>query len=136
MLHRSDVIQMAMREEDAANGVFLPSKVGDVRHEVVNPEHVLLGELEPEINEVTVGLDLNEQAVPPNLLESPEGDDPELRAALRAPPFRPRSAVNPLMPSPPPSPPTSLHVSMVLPSKRKRKMIFVVELVFWLRENK
>jgi hypothetical protein len=72
MLHCTDVVQVTVCEDHCLDAVFSTTKSGHVRNEVVDTRHILLRELESEIDNIEVAIDIDDEAVATNLFKSAE----------------------------------------------------------------
>jgi hypothetical protein len=85
MLDSPNVIEVSVREEDSPNELLLAFEKRNIGDEVIDPEHILFGELESEIDNEEVGSDLHDHAVSAYFLKPSKRDnahDRRLRAVL------------------------------------------------------
>jgi len=75
MLRRPDVIEVSVRKEHAADKLLLSFEERDIGNEVIDAEHSLFRELEPEVDDEEIFIHLYNHAVSSDFFESPEGDD-------------------------------------------------------------
>jgi hypothetical protein len=84
MLHCTDVIKVPVREDQRFDAPLSAAERRRVRDEVIDARHVLLRELEAEIDDIEIAVDIDDEAVTTHLFEASEGVDPEsFTAALR-----------------------------------------------------
>jgi hypothetical protein len=72
MLHCADVIQVSVGEEECLDTILLTFERRNIRYEVVDAEHLLIGELQPEIDEEKIAVAIDDEAIAANLLKSAE----------------------------------------------------------------
>ena len=77
VLDGTDVIKVGVREKNGFNAILLSFERSQVRYEIVDAEHVLIGKLQSQIDDVDVCIDFNDEAVAPNLFKPAERVDAE-----------------------------------------------------------
>src|SRR3989344_4676936 len=70
MLRRPDVIEVSVRKEHAADKLLLSFEERDIGNEVIDAEHSLFRELEPEVDDEEIFIHLYNHAVSSDFFES------------------------------------------------------------------
>ena len=73
---RADVVEVTVRDEDAANAVLLAFEEGDVRNHKIDAKHVVLGELQTAIDDDDVFAIKDRGHISPDFFLSAERYDP------------------------------------------------------------
>ncbi len=89
MLRGSDMVQVSVREEHGFDPIFATFEGRDVRDQIVDAEHVFIGELKSQVDDEDVAVALEDEAVATNLLESAKWIEPEVAAAALEDGFSP-----------------------------------------------
>jgi hypothetical protein len=76
VLHGPDVIEMAVGEEDGFDITFASMKTREIGDQIVDTEHIFIGELQTDVDDIEIAVDLDNEAVPSYLFESPERENP------------------------------------------------------------
>jgi hypothetical protein len=82
VLRRADVVEVPVREEHRFDLALSPAQTRDIGDEVVDAEHVLVRELQSQVDDVDVFLHLDDEAVASHLLEAAERVDAQLLGFL------------------------------------------------------
>ena len=82
MLYGSDVIQVPVCEEQSLDAVFSAFQRRDIRHEIIDAEHIFVGELQSQIDDDEIAIHVDDKAVTADLLEPAKRIELEATAAL------------------------------------------------------
>ena len=74
----ADVVLVAVREHDAANLVRVADKIGKIRHDKVDPQHIVVGEAESAVDDEDAVAVFEHREVLADFIEAAERDDAEL----------------------------------------------------------
>jgi hypothetical protein len=75
MLYCTDVIEVPVGENECLDPLLPPAKSGNVGNKVVDTRHILLGKLQAKVDDVQIAIDIDDEAVPTDFLETAEGID-------------------------------------------------------------
>src|SRR3989338_4987915 len=78
VLRRADVIEVSVRKEDCFDAVLSSFQAGNVRNQVVDSQHILVRELESQVDDVDVLIHFYDEAVAADLFKTTERVDPEI----------------------------------------------------------
>jgi hypothetical protein len=78
----TDMVVVGMGNDNTPNVLLFREEIGDVRDDVINAGHILLGELEAHVNNNDVVLVFENGHIPPDLLNAANGDNPKDRAVM------------------------------------------------------
>ena len=90
IVDRRNVVVVAVREDDPPDILLFPLKVRDIRDDVVHSRRVFFGELDSHVGDDDIIFILKERAVPADLLEPAQRNEPKLGFASTLGQYFPR----------------------------------------------
>ena len=78
VLHGPDVVEVPVREDDCLDAILAAAKGREIGDQVIDAEHVFVRELKSQIDDVQVAVDVDDEAVASDLLESSERIETEI----------------------------------------------------------
>lgn len=72
MLHGANVIKVRMGKNNSLNVTLSSAERGNIGDEIIDTQHIFVGKLQPQINDVERGIDFHDKTIPPYLFKPPQ----------------------------------------------------------------